>query len=65
MLIEYDNIGRIIDEINSFYGTVLKMKKRDNMYKLDVKWNNIIPPCITIYTQDGPTHWYIEEVPFI
>ena len=62
MLIAHDNIGKVIDEINSFYGTVLKIKRIDNMYKLYVKWTCVPPEVIPIYTQDRYNHWYIDEV---
>ena len=62
MLISHDNIGKVIDEINSFYGTVLKIKRIDKVYKLRVKWMSGPPEVIPIYTQDRHNHWYIDEV---
>tara|TARA_Y100000768_G_scaffold381825_1_gene361111 strand:- start:1979 stop:2218 length:240 start_codon:yes stop_codon:yes gene_type:complete len=63
ILVKYCNIGKVIDEINANYGTVLNMSLHKKTYKLNVKLNgDDIPKQIAVYTQDRENHWYIDDV---
>jgi hypothetical protein len=61
--IKYHHIGRVIDEINENFGSVMNVKKINNIrYELSVQWNCIMPKYINIYTKNLDKHWYIEPV---
>ena len=61
--VKYRNIGKVIDEINENYGSVLNMTTcRKNIHKLNVNWNNYIPEYIAVYSQDRTNHWYIDNI---
>ena len=65
IVVKYSCIGKVIDEINENYGTVLNMTcLRDNKkYKLNVNWkNDTIPKHIAVYTKDRDNHFYIDSV---